>query len=97
MNEVTPSGRCVERALELAAQISELPQPAIHTDKEAAVRGFGRPLDEGLRIEAQCFNKLLQTPEMAEGMRQFVERDHPDREIGANSVTPGIVRSRDGD
>jgi enoyl-CoA hydratase len=97
VNEVTPSGGCVERALELAAQIAELPQPAIHTDKEAAVRGFGRPLDEALRIEAQCFNKLLQTPEMAEGVRRFVERDHPDREIGANSVTPGIVRSRNPD
>jgi enoyl-CoA hydratase len=95
VNEVTPSGACVERALELAAQIAELPQPAIHTDKEAAVRGFGRPLDEGLVIEAQCFNKLLQTPEMAEGVRRFVQRDHPDREGGGESVTPGLVRSRD--
>ena len=60
VNEVTPSGGCVERALELAEEIAALPQPAIRTDKEAAVRGFGRPLDEGLRIEAQCFNKLLQ-------------------------------------
>jgi enoyl-CoA hydratase len=77
-NEVTPSGRCLERAIELAEEIAALPQPAIRTDKEAAVRGFGRPLEEGLRIEAQCFNKLLSTPEMAEGIRRFVERDHPD-------------------
>ena len=79
VNEVTPRGGCVDRALELAEQIAALPQPAIYTDKEAAVRGFGRPLDEGLQIEAQCFNRLLQTPEMAEGLRRFVERDHPDR------------------
>jgi len=78
VNEVTPRGGCLERALELAEQIAELPQPAIRTDKEAAVRGFGRPLDEGLMIEAQCFNRLLTTPEMAEGVRRFVERDHPD-------------------
>ncbi|HEY8762806.1 MAG TPA: enoyl-CoA hydratase-related protein, partial [Solirubrobacteraceae bacterium] len=94
VNEVTPRGGCVDRALELAEQIAALPQPAIYTDKEAAVRGFGRPLDEGLRIEAQCFNRLLQTPEMAEGLRRFVERDHPDRAAGAESVTPGLVRSR---
>lgn len=25
--------------------------------QEAAVRGYGLPLDEGLRIEAQCFNR----------------------------------------
>ncbi len=77
-NEVTPSEIVVERALELAEEIAALPQPAIRTDKEAAVRGFGRPLDEGLTIEAECFNRLLSTPEIAEGVRQFVERDHPD-------------------
>jgi enoyl-CoA hydratase len=93
VNEVTPSGSCLDRALELAEQIAALPQPAIHTDKEAAVRGFGRPLEEGLVIEAQCFNKLLQTPEIAEGIRRFVERDHPDRDPDSDSVTPGLVRS----
>jgi enoyl-CoA hydratase len=93
VNEVTPSGGCVERAMELAAEIAALPQPAIRTDKEAAVRGFGRPLEEGLRIEAQCFNKLLETPEIAEGVRRFVERDHPDRERQGGTVTQGLVRS----
>jgi enoyl-CoA hydratase len=95
VNEVTPSGTCVERAMELAAQIAELPQPAIRTDKEAAVRGYGRPLDEGLLIEAQCFNKLIETPEITEGVRRFVERDHPDRDPGGGTVTSGLVRSRE--
>ena len=93
VNEVTPSGGCVERALALAEEIAALPQPAIHTDKEAAVRGYGRPLAEGLRIEAQCFNRLLSTPEIAEGVRRFIERDHPDRDPGGGSVTPGLVRA----
>jgi len=96
VNEITPSGGCVERALELAAEIAELPQPAIRTDKEAAVRGFGRSLDEGLRIEAGCFNRLLETPEIREGVRRFVERDHPDRLTEGGSVTPGLVRSQRG-
>ena len=93
-NEVTPSGRCVSRALELAEEIAQLPQPAIRTDKEAAVRGYGRPLEEGLRIEAQCFNQLLTSPEMAEGIRRFVERDHPDRDPAGGTVTPGLARDR---
>ncbi|MDX6651623.1 MAG: hypothetical protein QOJ38_404 [Solirubrobacterales bacterium] len=92
VNEVTPSGGCVERALALAAEIAALPQPAIETDKEAAVRGFGRPLEEGLRIEAQCFNKLLETTEMAAGIKRFVDRDHPDRDPTGGAVTPGLVR-----
>jgi enoyl-CoA hydratase len=67
----------------------------MRTDKEAAVRGFGRPLDEGLRIEAQCFNKLLETPEIADGIRRFVERDHPDRQPEGGTVTEGLVRPLD--
>ena len=92
VNEVVPSGTCVDRALELAATIAALPQGAIRTDKEAAVRGFGRPLDEGLRIEAQCFNRLLEQPEIQEGLRQFNERDHPDRTPGGEPATPGLRR-----
>ena len=93
VNQVVPSGTCVERALELAEQIAALPQPAIRTDKEAAVRGFGESLDEGLRIEAECFNRLLDQPEILEGLRQFNERDHPDRVPGGDGQTPGIARS----
>jgi enoyl-CoA hydratase len=94
VNEVVPSGTCVERAVELAHRVAGLPQPAIHTDHEAVVRGFGRPLDEGLRIEAECFNRLLQTPEILEGLRQFNERDHPDRDGSGDPLTPGISRPR---
>src|SRR5215207_6300526 len=94
VNEVVASGTCVERALELAERIAALPQPAIRTDKEAAVRGFGRPLDEGLRIEAECFNRLIDGSEMAEGLRRFNERDHPDRVRDGAPATPGLARPR---
>lgn len=95
VNEVVPSGTCVERAIELARSIAALPQPAIRTDKEAAVRGFGRPLEEGLRLEAECFNRLIGTPGIAEGLRRFNERDHPDRRRDEAAVTPGIARATD--
>jgi enoyl-CoA hydratase len=91
VNEVVPSGTCVDRAVELAHQIAALPQPALRTDKEAAVRGFGRPLDEGLRIEAQCFNRSITAPETLEGLRRFNERDHPDRRPGEQPRTPGLA------
>jgi enoyl-CoA hydratase len=82
VNEVVPSGTCVERALELARSIADLPQPALRTDKEAAIRGFGLPLDEGLRIEAECFERSIFSEETIEGLRRFNERDHPDRVRG---------------
>jgi enoyl-CoA hydratase len=92
VNEVVPRGTCVARARELAHALAALPLPAMRTDKEAAVRGSGRPLDEGLRIEAECFNRLIDGPEMAEGLRRFNERDHPDRVAGGAGATPGLAR-----
>jgi len=96
LNEVVPSGTCLDRALELADSIAALPQPAIRTDLEAAERGWGRPLDEGLRIEAECFNRLLAGPEILEGLRRFNERDHPDRDPEGPPTTPGLRRAGKG-
>jgi enoyl-CoA hydratase len=94
VNEITESGRCLERALELAAQISALPQPALRTDLEAALRGFGRPLEEGLAIEAELFNGLLDQPEIRTGSKAFVNREHPDRVSGAAPLhLPGAAYS----
>lgn len=95
VNEVVPSGTCVARAIELAERIAALPQPALRTDKEAAVRGFGLPLDEGLRIEAQCFSRSISSPETLEGLRMFNERTHPDRGTDGRALTPGLKRSAD--
>jgi enoyl-CoA hydratase len=91
-NEIVAKGKSLERAMELAGFICTLPQPAMRTDKEAAIRGFGMPLDEGLRIEAECFNKSIQDPATIEGLRQFLDRDHPDRKAGRKSKTPGLAR-----
>jgi enoyl-CoA hydratase len=96
VNEVVPRGTCLARALELAHALAALPQPAMRTDKEAAIRGSGRPLEDGLRIEAECFNRLIDGPEMAEGLRRFNERDHPDRVPGGPGSTPGLSRPRTG-
>ena len=79
VNEVVPRGTCLGRAIELAEEIAALPQPAIRTDREAAIRGFGMPLDEGLRLEAALFNRSIAHPATLEGLRRFNERDHPDR------------------
>ncbi|WP_099041129.1 enoyl-CoA hydratase-related protein [Mycobacterium neglectum] len=78
VNQVVPSGTCLQRALELADTIAALPQPALRTDLEAARTGAGRSLEDGLRIEAECFARSIYASETAEGLRRFNERDHPD-------------------
>jgi enoyl-CoA hydratase len=90
VNEIVPRGKGMERAMELARFIAALPQEAIRTDKEAAYRGFGLELREGLKVEAECFNRLIGSPATAEGIRRFLERDHPDRRPGQAPVTPGL-------
>jgi enoyl-CoA hydratase len=94
VNQVVPRGTCVQRAIELAETIAALPQPALRTDLEAARNGQGRPLDNGLLIEAQCFSRSISAPETVEGLRRFNDRDHPDRRSGAAPVTPGLLRTR---
>lgn len=91
-NEVVAKGQSLNRAMELAEFIASLPQGAMRTDKEAAVRGFGQPLAEGLRIEASCFNRSFHHPATREGLRRFNERDHPDRRRDQATRTPGLVR-----
>lgn len=98
-NEVVPEGKALERALELAKFICTLPQPAIQSDKEAAVRGYGESLDEGLRIEAEKFidsyygeNTMQQSDVTIAGLKQFVDRTHPDRQYDNKAKTPGLVR-----
>ncbi|MBO0881998.1 MAG: enoyl-CoA hydratase/isomerase family protein, partial [Mycobacterium sp.] len=93
VNEVVASGTCLRRAVQLAETIAVLPQPALRTDLQAARTGYGRPLDDGLRIEAQCFHRSIVDPRTYEGLRQFNERDHPDRQPNVTPVTPGLARS----
>lgn len=92
VNEIVPKGSSLECALKLSESICELPQPAMRTDKESAVRGFGLPLAEGLRIEAECFNRSIYDTATREGLRQFHERDHPDRQTDKAQRTPGLVK-----
>ena len=94
VNRIVPSGTCVEEALGWAREIAALPQPALRTDLEAAIRGFGRPIEDGLELEAECFNRLMGDPELKLGAERFVERNHPDRQAGSQPLhLPGKAYS----
>jgi len=95
VNEIVPKGKSLERALELATLLCSLPQPAMRSDKEAAYKGFGQDLDEGLKIEASCFFDSIQQTETLQGLKAFNERTHPDRIVGGKAKTEGIVRQEE--
>ncbi len=74
-NEIVPKGTARARATELAEMLCALPQGAMRTDKQAAMMGWGKPLEEGLRIEAELGQYPLRAGEdIAEGARAFVEK-----------------------
>lgn len=88
VNEVVPSGSCLERSLELAAGIADLPQESLVADIEATVRGSGLPLQEGLEIERECFDRSLARANHRDGVRRFLEREHPDLDPPGPPIDP---------
>ena len=77
-NEVVPTGQSLSRCLELAAELCALPQGAMRTDKQAAVMGYGRPLEEGLRIECEVGQTVLAGHDIREGSQAFVTKRKPE-------------------
>jgi enoyl-CoA hydratase len=60
VNEVVPTGRHLERALELAERIAAFPQETMLADRRAAIEGFGLPLADGLGREAELGREVLE-------------------------------------
>jgi enoyl-CoA hydratase len=78
-NEVVPVGRSLDRALELANEVADLPQGAIRSDKEAMVRNVGRSYEEQLRIETEMsLSMFMRRDSHAIGARAFKEGKVPD-------------------
>jgi enoyl-CoA hydratase len=54
VNEVVAPGAHLDRALELAEGLARFPQETMLADRRAALEGIGRPLAEGLALEAEA-------------------------------------------
>ena len=46
--------------------------------KLAAVQGYGRPLQEGLKIEREALIRLFKSEDAREGVKAFVEKRKPE-------------------
>ena len=66
------------RAEEYARRIAATAAPlAVRACLEAVTRGMRMPFDEGLKLEAQLFSRLLTTADAGEGTRAFLEKRQP--------------------
>jgi len=69
VNELVEPGKHLERALELAEKIASFPQETMLADRRGALEGFGKPLAEGLALEAELGNRVLEIA--VEGAARF--------------------------
>src|ERR687887_1036963 len=78
-NEVVPEGRALDRALDLAHEIADLPEGAIRTDKETLMRTVGHTYEEQLRGELEMALSMFERRDShAIGARAFKEGRMPD-------------------
>ena len=69
VTEVVPAGAHVTRALEMAEGLAAFPQDTMLSDRRALLEGLGRPLADGLELEARLGRDVLLTA--LEGARRF--------------------------
>jgi len=77
VNRIHPRERLVEEALALAARMASRAPLAVQAAKSVVLRGLGRPLEDGLRLESFSFYQLKDTEDLAEGTRAFAEKRKP--------------------
>lgn len=75
VNEVVPPGNALDRALEMARRLAAFPQICLRRDRLAVYEGLGRPLEDGLRVEARHGAAVLKSGEPVAGARQFLEEE----------------------
>ncbi len=74
VTEVVSPGAAVERALALAAQLSDLPPLAVSVVKQAIDAMAESSREAGLLIERVAYAALAQTPEAQRAVDEFVSR-----------------------
>ena len=61
VNEITPAGKHLDRALEYAEALASFPQDTMLADRHAAIHGIGMTFADGLKLEAESGAKTLET------------------------------------
>ena len=64
VQEVVPEGTALERAMELARELSELPQSALRADRLATLASPGQSMESGLNYEALVGRAVMHEPDV---------------------------------
>jgi enoyl-CoA hydratase len=77
VNRVVPIEAYLDEARKLAMQIAQKGPVSTRLAKDAILKAFDTPLEEGLQFERRNFYLLFSTEDMKEGMTAFVEKRPP--------------------
>ena len=72
VDRVVPKGDALTAALALADDLAELPQACLRADRRSAIDQWTLPLTDALAHEHATGVPVLQSPELAAGLAQFV-------------------------
>jgi enoyl-CoA hydratase/carnithine racemase len=73
-DRVYAGDQLLEEALKSALELANGPTLGIAAAKKALAGGWGRPLAEGLAVEAEAFNESFWTADAREGVSAFIEK-----------------------
>lgn len=77
VNKVVANGKLMETAMLWAGTICQAGPLQVRAAKEAIIRGFSVPLEEGLRIERELQNRMTTTEDYKEAGLAFIEKRKP--------------------
>jgi len=77
VNEVVPKTELMARAQKWAEDLTQVSPLALRAAKEAMIRGYSMPLDEGIKLESALFSYLLGTEDFVEGRDAFLNKRKP--------------------
>jgi len=77
VNKVVPLDQLMPTAREWAEIICQRGPLGVRASKEAMIRGYSMPLEEGLQLERELAGRVRSSEDFVEGARAFVEKRPP--------------------
>jgi enoyl-CoA hydratase/carnithine racemase len=78
INKIVPQEELMTEAMAWAETLCQVGPLGVRAAKEAMLRGYSLPLEDGLRLEGSFFDYLLNTEDYEEGVSAFQEKRKPD-------------------
>ena len=74
VNRVCPAGELLDAAMELAGRIAANSPAAVQQAKRSARMGLELPLEAGIEVEIECYQRMVDHPDRYEGIDAFNQR-----------------------